>query len=692
MKNNFLLFSITFILLIHSQTSFSQWQSHGPYGGSMNSLANINSYSFVGTNNGVFRTADDGYSWTAANSGLERLSVSSIAAFGNNLFAGTNYNGIFMSSDFGVTWLQSNSGLLDTNIISLFSSSNGLFAGTSTGVFYSTNGQSWTLANNGIPSTYPIYSFAVSDSIVFGGTYGLGLYSTIDSGANWTSVGGGFPSNTFVYALISDSTTLFAGTSNGVYRSTNGGSTWSPSNAGFPSGMWAKSFAITPGYIFAGTYSSGILASTDSGNTWTQVNNGIPDLTLPTGLPTNYPSVQALVVSGANVLAATNFGMYLTSSSGASWVESNNGILATNVTSITANNSVVIAGTAGTGIYVSTDAGISWARAINGLANENVLAVATTNAWSFASVVNTKVFRSNNNGNQWTLASSGLAASVVSFKVDTSVIVALTQGEQFTPPAIYQTVDNGLHWTTIPDSGLSYLSAIGILNQNIYAGTDTGGFYVTTNNGVSWLNISSNLPNTRITSILPTTDTIYVGTQTMGIYMSVNYGGSWTAVNAGITNLNITDIRLQEGVLYASTLGGGVFSSMNMGATWTTFNSGLNDLYVSELAGDAISLYAATDAGVYSNAAIVNGIEFTHNASMTIYPNPSTGKIYFSNLPNEKKQIKIYNAIGEVVYLRDEYPANYFFVDLFNQPAGIYFLSVQNEKQTSVQKIILQRD
>ena len=693
MKNNFLLIITMLFILFLSQTSFAQWQTHGPYGGSIHSLADLGSYTFTGTSNGVFRTSDNGNNWTAANSGIERKSVGCLAVFGNNLFAGTNYNGIFMSSDFGITWTQSNTGLLDTNIISLFSTNIGLFAGTSTGVYYSTNGQSWTLANNGIPSTYPIYSFAVSDSIVFGGTYGIGLYSTTDSGANWTSVGGGFPANTFVYALISDTTTLFAGTSDGVYKSINGGSSWSPANTGFPSGMWAKSFAIDSGYVFAGTYSSGILISSDSGNTWTQVNNGLPDLPLANGLPTNYPSMQAIIASGTNILAATNFGMYMTSTGGASWIESNNGILSTNVTAISANDSLVIAGTDGTGIYVSTNAGTDWQRANNGLTDVHVLAVTTNKSWSFSSVLNTKVFRSNNNGNIWTSASNGLAASVKSFKPDSLRILALTQGQQFTPPAIYETVDNGLNWTTIPDPAIGYLSAIGLLNQNIYAGTDTGQVFVSNTNGSSWQNISSNLPYTRIVTILPiNTDTIFIGTGSMGIYFTVNNGGSWTAANTGINNLNITDIRLQEDVLYASTLGGGVFYSLNLGSSWTALNSGLDDLFVSELAGDAVNLYAATDAGVYSNMTIINRVQNVSNNSMILYPNPSTGKIYIKNLPNENSQLKIYNAIGEVVYKKEKISESNFIVDLSYPAAGIYFVEVWSEKQTFVLKIILEKE
>jgi hypothetical protein len=44
---------------------------------------------------------------------------------------------------------------------------------------------------------------------------------------------------------------------------------------------------------------------------------------------------------------------------------------------------------------------------------------------------------------------------------------SLTQGEQFTPPALYETSDNGLNWTTIPDPGIGYLSSIGLIDNYI---------------------------------------------------------------------------------------------------------------------------------------------------------------------------------------------------------------------------------
>jgi len=689
MKRNLLLLA-TFILLFQSQTSFAQWQSNGPDGGSMLSLANLNSYTFTGTSNGVFSTTDNGLTWTAANTGIQRKSITSLAALGNNIFAGTSFNGVYMSANNGATWTQSNTGLLDTIIIALFSTGNGIYASTSTGVYYSMNGQNWTLANNGIPSTYPIYSYTSYDSIVYGGTYGFGLYSTADSGSNWTPVNGGFPPNSYVYALISDGDSiLFAGTSDGVYKSTDGGASWSQSNSGFPSGMWAHSFAMANGYVYAGTYNSGVLVTTITGLAWTPMNNGIPDLPLATGLSTNYPSVQAMISSGSNVLAASNFGMYMTEDSASSWQEANKGILATIVTSINANDSIVIAGTSGTGVYISMDAGNSWQRQVNGLTSEYVIAVSATKTWAFASVENTKVFRSNNNGSLWNTASNGLQASVKSFRPDSLRVVALTQGQQFTPPALYETVDNGLNWTTITDPGVNYLTALGITNHYIYVAADTQVF-VTSTNGNSWQPVGSNLPSTTINAVLPVdTNTVFIGTETNGVYKWTNTS-NWTAMNSGITNLEITDIRMQAGVLYVSTWGGGVFYSLNMGSTWIPYNVGLDNLYVSALASDSLRLYAATDAGVYSEVVIINSIKQPIYSSVQIFPNPTGGKLYISNLSNEKTQIRVLNSIGEFIYEYDGYPSDNLFVDLSNHSSGIYFLVLQNQKETSVQKIILQ--
>ena len=83
-----------------------QWQqTQGPTGGNINSLAVSGSNLFAGANGGVFRSTNNGGSWTAVNTGLTNTAFYALAASGSNLFAG-NGNGLFLSTNDGDSWTQ----------------------------------------------------------------------------------------------------------------------------------------------------------------------------------------------------------------------------------------------------------------------------------------------------------------------------------------------------------------------------------------------------------------------------------------------------------------------------------------------------------------------------------------------------------------------------------------------------------
>ena len=62
--------------------------------------------------------------------------------------------------------------------------------------------------------------------------------------------------------------------------------------------------------------------------------------------------------------------------------------------------------------------------------------------------------------------------------------------------------------------------------------------------------------------------TLYAGTDSGGVFKSTNGGESWTAVNAGLTNTTVLALAIDPSApatLYAGTFGGGVFKSSNGG-------------------------------------------------------------------------------------------------------------------------------
>lgn len=75
-------------------------------------------------------------------------------------------------------------------------------------------------------------------------------------------------------------------------------------------------------------------------------------------------------------------------------------------------------------------------------------------------------------------------------------------------------------------------------------------------------------------------------------------------------------------------------------------------------------------------------------ADLKVFPNPSTGWIQLQ-LPNanESAQVTITNLAGSVFYENINYNNNEN-IDLNNQPAGVYLVTIQQKDKTSVNKII----
>jgi len=119
-------------------------------------LASIGTNLFACTySGGVFRSTDNGANWTEVNIGLTHPGITALAASSTNLFAGSYYfagtilgttrsnssgvstrsGGVFRSTDNGTSWTEVNYGLPETYINVLIVSGKNLFAATDHGVF-----------------------------------------------------------------------------------------------------------------------------------------------------------------------------------------------------------------------------------------------------------------------------------------------------------------------------------------------------------------------------------------------------------------------------------------------------------------------------------------------------------------------------------------------------------------------------
>src|SRR5260221_9701968 len=128
-------FVVLTLVVFQSATLNAQWaQINGPYGSHGNEvqcLAISGTILFAGSPlDGVFRSTNNGASWTALNSGLTSSFVYSLAISGTNILAGTFGGGVFLSANNGSSWTAATSGLTSDVVYALAISGASIFAGT----------------------------------------------------------------------------------------------------------------------------------------------------------------------------------------------------------------------------------------------------------------------------------------------------------------------------------------------------------------------------------------------------------------------------------------------------------------------------------------------------------------------------------------------------------------------------------
>jgi len=113
----------------------------------------------AGYGTGVYRSTDNGDSWTLTNIGLTSTDVAALAVNGSNyhVFAGTHSimgkgGGMFRSTDSGDTWTEQNGGFTARDVNSVVINPIGhIFAGAAGGVFRSMNdADQWSDGSSGL--------------------------------------------------------------------------------------------------------------------------------------------------------------------------------------------------------------------------------------------------------------------------------------------------------------------------------------------------------------------------------------------------------------------------------------------------------------------------------------------------------------------------------------------------------------
>ncbi len=213
-------------------------------------------------------SGNDGTEWVETNGLRIQEIIWSNFSGSNGMLVGTVGGKIYQAGANG--WERLNPDMDVAYIWSLYEDANCIYAGTEQGLF-KFDGTDWTKLNYDVD----VRAITGTGNTLYAAVWGLGIYTSIDNGANWTEMNSGLELSGYaVQTLTISNGTLFVGTQNvGAFKYNSSESTWECVDVGY-NYIWNLA-ADDAGHIFAATSGGGVYASSDFGETWASVNDGI---------------------------------------------------------------------------------------------------------------------------------------------------------------------------------------------------------------------------------------------------------------------------------------------------------------------------------------------------------------------------------------------------------------------------------
>ncbi|MCU0435042.1 MAG: T9SS type A sorting domain-containing protein [Bacteroidia bacterium] len=648
---------------------------------------NANTY-FVGVaQGGVWKTTDNGVTWTPLTDNLPITRISDIAIdpqnpntmyisvsdyayidFGNLVYGRKRHShygiGVYKTTDGGITWqptgltyqLTDGDASLICKILVHPSNTNTLLACGVSGMFRSTDGgTTWSTQSDSLfwdliaDPSQPNVVYAATGWLSFSNIGTAAIYKSTDFGVTWNMLNTGIPAtglvqriklaiapsdNNRVYALAVDQYRGFYG----MYKSVNAGSTWTF----LPPLLNILEGGEGTGQGGQGTYDLALLIHptnadilyTGGVNLWGSVDGGVNFNPVSHWTTFYGPTVHADVhflarqsLTG-NIFCCNDGGLYRTSNILMStWVDANNGVpWPTQWTNISN-------GTQTTSFYR-----LSAPR--NGTVS--VVAGAQDNATFYY------------DGANWSTVYGGDGMDNLMHPTQSSTFFASSQfgnfdvtydGQNFN--GIFLTLNGSGEWVTP-------------ITQNA-AGTVYIGFRdvaMSTDFGNSWTQISTfpqqfytpeisaiAASNSNAQTVIVSTRVRYEYAIPSAYYITTNNGGIWTTITGLPDSLYCTGLEFDENnssIVYACfagfSAGNKVFRSTDGGASWTNVSYNLPNIPVNcikHVPTTGGKMIIATDIGVYT--LMPNATQWQNESTglpnvitSDIEIDPSTNTIYLS--------------------------------------------------------------
>ena len=334
--------------------------------------------------------------------------------------------------------------------------------------------------------------------------------------------------------------------------------------------------------------------------------------------------------------------------------------------------------------------------------------------------------RSTNGGSSFSFATVGIANERTNWNTPVVFDPSQTSTLYYGAQRLYQSINRAQNWDPIsPDltkgsagGNLSFgtITTIAVSEQNgniIYAGTDDGNVWNTLDGGNNWTKLSEDLPNRWVTrvacdpfiasSAIVTFSGFRFNESDGNVFITNDNGNTWLDISSNLPQVPINDIvydpQNQDWFYLATDLG--VFYTLNEGLTWEILGMKLPNVPVTDI--DVHKQTRVLVAATYGRSMYSYDLsEFTSIDAVTskdfdisAFPNPFTEfiTISFDLDTNSMVNLIVYDLLGRKVdVLCDEVLSSgnqQFKWGGRTKEKGIYFIVVKIDEYHFTQKIQL---
>lgn len=569
---------------------------------------------------GIWKSIDNGTTWTPLTDELPQIGVSGIAVDYSNSNviyiatgdkdAGDSYSvGVYKSTDGGLTWnptgTMGGSNPSRAGDILIHPTNNQiLWCATNNGIYKTTNaGISWTQVQTGdfaqgnirLKPSDPSTVYAVSNNR---------FYKSTNEGNSFTQINTGLPANSsrllldvtpadanYIYILSANG----SGDMQGIYRSTNGGTNWTKTSSNeastgdvFESPQAWYDLALAVSTTNADEIYTGCLnvwKSTDGGASVTKMNNW----SSPSAPSYTHADIHYLGFHGNRLFCGSDGGIYVSSNGGTNFTDLTAGVQISQFYKIAVSKQSaanMVGGLQDNGGHAYS--GGQWKNYYGADGMDTAINPNNPNQYYGFIQFGGSMYISNNAGN-------GTSGSVASPGVEGNWVTPLTAnsaGDLFAGyNNLFKLVSGA--WvqqnTTPIGSGNIELISVDPSNDNTMYVANGSGLYKSTDLGVTFTNVYS--ASSAITSIeVHSSDSsiVYLTTSGVGgqVLKSTNGGTTFTNFSTGLPsigkNIIVHQGRNTDNPLYLGT-DLGVFYRDDSMTSWQPFDINLPNVSVTDL-------------------------------------------------------------------------------------------------------------